>query len=141
MIHNDFHEMVLAYPRVQLYYFKDYLPPSIARWPHSYLNMTYAVTIPLYADVGQPASNYFRWGITIILAKSMAMEKRHNDAKPIVTDFGRRSVCDQNYSKVIALPKQALINCGMDIRKVNVELVQAGTEKYLKLTPVTAEVE
>jgi hypothetical protein len=59
----------------------------------------------------------------------------------VVTDFGSRAVCNQNYSRVVALPKQALSNCGKDVQHVNVQLVQAGTMRYLKLTPVVAEAE
>ena len=55
---------------------------------------------------------------------------------PVVIDFGNRTVSDQNFSKLVALPKPALTNCGVDVRRVNVKLVQTGTEKYLKLTPV-----
>lgn len=63
----------------------------------------------------------------------------HKQAKSetaVVTDFGTRAVSEQSYSKIVALPKQALTNCGEDVRKVNVQLVQAGTQKFLKLTPV-----
>ena len=53
----------------------------------------------------------------------------------LVTDFGERSVHDQNFSKIVALPKVALANCG-DVSRVNVKLVQENGIKYLKLTPV-----
>lgn len=62
--------------------------------------------------------------------------KKKVDDEPLVTDFGNRAVCKQNYSKMLALPKAALTNCGKDIVKMNVQLVQAGTQKFLKLTPV-----
>ena len=53
----------------------------------------------------------------------------------LVTDFGERSVHDQNFSKIVALPKVALANCG-DVSRVNIKLVQENGTKYLKLTPV-----
>jgi hypothetical protein len=53
----------------------------------------------------------------------------------IETDFGNRTVSDQNFSKIIALPKTALMNCGNPV-KVNVKLVQEGDAKYIKLTPI-----
>lgn len=71
---------------------------------------------------------------------------KHNDGKPInkqtktgtsmVTNFGIRKVSNQNFSKVIALPKTALANCG-DLRtsKFKVELVQEKGKRFLKLSP------
>ena len=69
---------------------------------------------------------------------SKAASKNKADNKSVVIDFGDRGVFRQNYSEMVALPKPALTNCGKDVRRVNVKLVQAGTEKYLKLTPVAA---
>lgn len=54
----------------------------------------------------------------------------------MVTDFGNRTISSQNFSKIVALPKTALINCGMESTMVNVKLVQQDGEKYLKLTPI-----
>ncbi|WP_226987201.1 hypothetical protein [Candidatus Nitrososphaera evergladensis] len=54
----------------------------------------------------------------------------------ITIDFGNRKICNQNFSKLVALPKGALANCGKNARYVNVKLVQMGTEQFLKLTPV-----
>jgi len=55
----------------------------------------------------------------------------------IIIDFGNRKISNQNFSKIVALPKQALSNCGLDTTmKVNVRLVQNGKEKFLKLSPV-----
>jgi len=53
----------------------------------------------------------------------------------IATDFGDRKVSDQNFSKIIALPKSALVNCG-NPTKFNVKLVYDGGMRYLKLTPI-----
>jgi len=36
----------------------------------------------------------------------------------------------------VALPKTALINCGIESSMVNVKLVQQDGERFLKLTPV-----
>jgi len=61
-----------------------------------------------------------------------------NDSQIIpkmVTDFGLRKISNQNFSKVIALPKTALQNCGIS-NKLSVELVQEGKTKFLKLSPV-----
>jgi hypothetical protein len=54
--------------------------------------------------------------------------------KSVVTDFGTRAISNQNFSKMIAIPKIALKNCGAD-KRVNVSLVQSGNERYIKLTP------
>ena len=69
---------------------------------------------------------------------SKTASKNKVDNSPVVIDFGTRAVTSQNFSKLVALPKPALTNCGIDVRHVSVKLVQAGTEKYLKLTPVAA---
>lgn len=56
-----------------------------------------------------------------------------------ITDFGERKVNTQNFSKTVVLPKQALSNCGCNLDKdikVNVQLVQKGNEKFIKLIPV-----
>jgi len=64
---------------------------------------------------------------------------KNNIKGNVVIDFGNRAVSNQNYSKMIALPKTALKNCSIDkIMKVNVKLVQNNGEKFLKLTPVCA---
>lgn len=56
---------------------------------------------------------------------------------PVVMNFGTRKISDQNFSKMIALPKTALANCSPEeIARVNVQLVQDNGEKYIKLTPV-----
>jgi len=57
------------------------------------------------------------------------------NSRILVTDFGERSVHAQNFSKIVALPKVALANCG-DVSRVNIKLVQENGTKYLKLTPV-----
>lgn len=58
-----------------------------------------------------------------------------NDAGLVETDFGNRTISNQNFSKIIALPKTALMNCGNPM-KVNVKLVQEDGTKYIKLTPI-----
>jgi len=56
---------------------------------------------------------------------------------PMVTDFGTRKVSNQNFSKVIAIPKIALKNCGGSrTSKLKVELVQDKGQRFIKLTPV-----
>ena len=65
-----------------------------------------------------------------------------NDEKPTVIDFGKRTISNQNFSKMVALPKQALANCGGEAAKhVDVSLVQDRNERYLKLRPICKPVE
>lgn len=65
------------------------------------------------------------------------VRKPVRDHEPMITDFGTRAICNQNFSKMVALPKTALANCGADsIAQVNVKLVQDKKERYIKLTPV-----
>ena len=52
-----------------------------------------------------------------------------------VIDFGERTICTQNASKIIALPKLALQNCGK-FRKVHVKLVQNKNGKFIQLIPI-----
>ena len=62
-----------------------------------------------------------------------------SNSEPMVTDFGNRTISSQNYSKIVALPKTALTNCGIEATSVNVKLVQQDGEKYIKLTPISKE--
>ena len=58
-------------------------------------------------------------------------------SEPMVTDFGTRQISQQNFSRIVALPKMALQNCGLDTsNQVNVKLVQDNGKKFLKLTPI-----
>lgn len=60
------------------------------------------------------------------------------NSRPMVTNFGIRKVSNQNFSKVIAIPKIALANCGSPrTSKLKVELVQERGQRFIKLTPVT----
>ncbi len=68
----------------------------------------------------------------------MALKKiktKGSISEPVVTDFGIRKVSQQNFSKIVALPKIALDNCGITSH-VNVKLVQSNGEKFLTLSPV-----
>lgn len=56
-------------------------------------------------------------------------------SEPVITDFGNRKVSQQNFSKIVALPKTALKNCGI-VSQVNVKLVQWGNERFIQLTPI-----
>lgn len=63
--------------------------------------------------------------------------KMPNSNPPMITDFGFRAVSNQNFSKMVALPKTALANCcSEETTKVNVQLVQQNGEKFIKLTPI-----
>jgi len=59
---------------------------------------------------------------------------KNHSSEPVIMDFGNRKVSQQNFSKIVALPKMALTNCGITSH-VNVKLVQTGKEKFLKLSP------
>ena len=58
--------------------------------------------------------------------------------EPVITNFGTRKVSQQNFSKIVALPKMALDNCGIT-SEVNVKLVQFDGEKFIELTPVKSK--
>ena len=60
---------------------------------------------------------------------------KNSDSKPVITDFGERKVSQQNFSKIVALPKTALNNCGITSH-VNVKLVQLRDARYIQLSPV-----
>lgn len=52
-------------------------------------------------------------------------------------DFGNRKISDQNSSKMVAIPKTALANCGCENpTEVNIKLIQKNGEKFLKFTPI-----
>lgn len=63
-------------------------------------------------------------------------QKQISNSEPIIVDFNSRAICDQNFSKVIALPKTALANLGENITRVNVKLVQENGERYIKISPI-----
>lgn len=56
-------------------------------------------------------------------------------SEPVITDFGNRKVSQQNFSKIVALPKTALENCGIT-SQVNVKLVQWRDTKFIQLSPI-----
>lgn len=65
--------------------------------------------------------------------------KKSNQTAGTITDFGNRQLNKQNFSRTVVLPKTALMNCGCNLNedvKVNVQLVQKGNEKFIKLIPV-----
>lgn len=61
--------------------------------------------------------------------------QQNRNQEPVITDFGTRKVSQQNFSKIVALPKMALENCGIK-SQVNVKLVQYNGEKLIQLTPI-----
>jgi len=66
-------------------------------------------------------------------------QKTANPKTEVITDFGERKINTQNFSKTVVLPKTALKNCGCELDedlKVNVQLVQEGENKFIKLIPV-----
>lgn len=64
--------------------------------------------------------------------------KPNSNSETMVTDFGIRAISNQNFSKVVALPKTALENCG-NPTQLNVKLVQENGIKFLKLTPTESK--
>jgi hypothetical protein len=63
--------------------------------------------------------------------------KKYSKITPnTVTDFGVRKISNQNFSKVIAIPKMAIANLGANSTKMKVELVQENGERFIKLTPI-----
>lgn len=64
--------------------------------------------------------------------------KPNSDSESLVIDFGNRAISNQNFSKVVALPKTALENCG-NPTSLNVKLVQENGVKFLKLTPIKSK--
>lgn len=66
--------------------------------------------------------------------------KRRSDNGSVVIDFGTRAVSDQNFSKIVALPKQALANIGgKEVKRVKVSLIDTGPERMIILTPVVGD--
>ncbi|MCH7560337.1 MAG: hypothetical protein IIC67_03035 [Thaumarchaeota archaeon] len=66
-----------------------------------------------------------------------SIKKQTKISTPMVTDFGIRKISNQNFSKVITLPKTALENCGgIRTSKFRVELVQEKGKRFIKLSPV-----
>lgn len=70
-----------------------------------------------------------------MVTKPNARRKAVDNKEPVVIDFGTRAVSSQNFSKIVALPKHALVNCGIESGRVRVQLVQQRGEKFIKLSP------
>ena len=66
--------------------------------------------------------------------KTSSQVRTTSNAKSVVIDFGTRAISDQNFSRIIALPKQALANLGKGVERVNVALVQENDAKFIRLT-------
>jgi len=66
--------------------------------------------------------------------------KKQVQTQELEVDFGNRKVTSQNFSKLVALPKEALSGCGCNLDgkniKVDVKLVQKDGERYIKLTAI-----
>ena len=73
--------------------------------------------------------------MTFVSRTQNSPQKQISDPEPTIADFGIRKISDQNFSKIIALPKTALLTCG-NPRKVNVKLVEINGKKCIMLTPV-----
>jgi len=69
--------------------------------------------------------------------KKNTSQKKSSNSEQAVIDFGTRKISNQNFSKMIAIPKDALRNCGNGkAMAVNVKLVQQNGEKFIKLVPI-----
>lgn len=69
--------------------------------------------------------------------KKNTSQKKSSNSEQAVIDFGTRKISNQNFSKMIAIPKDALRNCGNGkAMSVNVKLVQQNGEKFIKLIPI-----
>ena len=66
-------------------------------------------------------------------------KKPISNSEPMITDFGTRKVSRQNFSRIVALPKIALQDCGQEITQVNVMLVEFNGEKFIQLTPIKSK--
>lgn len=76
--------------------------------------------------------------MVVTKTRGSSTKKQSKINTSMVTDFGIRKISNQNFSKVIAIPKTALVNCGSSrTSKLRVELVQEKGHRFIKLTPVT----
>ena len=68
----------------------------------------------------------------------MKSQNKKDDSKsePKITDFGTRKVSRQNFSRIVALPKLALLYRGQETTHVNVKLVEFDDQKFIQLTPI-----
>ena len=74
--------------------------------------------------------------------KKNTSQKKSSNSEQAVIDFGTRKISNQNFSKMVAIPKDALRNCGNGkAMSVNVKLVQQNGEKFIKLTQICEEKE
>ena len=69
------------------------------------------------------------------MRKNVPISKPASDS-PKITDFGIRKISRQNFSRIVALPKIALLYRGQEITHVNVKLVELDDEKFIQLTPI-----
>ena len=69
------------------------------------------------------------------MSKRQDLAIKLDDPESTITDFGNRKISDQNFSKIITLPKIALTDCG-NPRKMSVKLVVINDKKCIMLTPV-----
>ena len=71
------------------------------------------------------------------MKKTSRKSNQNNNSEQAVIDFGTRKISNQNFSKMVAIPKDALRNCGNGkVMAVNVKLVQQNGEKFIKLVPI-----
>ena len=64
-------------------------------------------------------------------------KKASNNSELRVVEYGTRKISNCNFSKLVALPKNALLNCGGEnLNEVDVKLVQQNGERFIKLTPI-----
>jgi hypothetical protein len=69
---------------------------------------------------------------------SKAIQENSKIDDVTIIDFKNRKVSNQNFSKVMTLPKTALDSCGIT-SEVSVKLMAGKDGRYIKLSPVIEE--
>jgi len=74
---------------------------------------------------------------TDMARKKVKNQRPNNNSEPAVIDFGTRKISNQNFSKIVTLPKIALKNFrGQEAKYVKIKMVFEDGEKILKLIPI-----
>jgi DNA-binding transcriptional regulator YiaG len=69
--------------------------------------------------------------------KTGIIRKTNQDLTTLEIDFGRRKVTSQHFSRVIVIPKEALLNWNkQEANFVNVKLIEENGSRFIKLTPI-----
>ncbi len=72
-----------------------------------------------------------------MFGKKSQRHTKQDDNQKLITDFGTRKILSQNFSRLVVIPKVALLNCGLrEASLVNIKLVQENDTKYIVITPI-----